>query len=127
MMWGKANEPMQQQLDSAENTQLAAQKTWLQLNYRWMSHFFTEDDSAQGLLISRLQRRAVWIALAFMLQALSTTDFNQIAPFLKSFSSLFPLLLMVASFFAIWMALRPSNTQPEPSQNEPKRTTTFLQ
>ncbi len=92
-----------------------------------MRYFFVEDTSTGHLSISHLQQRAVWIAVAFMLQALSTTDFNQIAPFLKSFSSLFPLLLMLASFFAIWMALRPSRTQPELHWNEPKRTPTLWQ
>ena len=83
-----------------------------------------EDTSTGHLSISHLQRRAVWIAIAFMLQALSTTNFT---PLLKSFSSLGPLPLMLASFFAIWMALRPSRTQPERHQDVQKSTTTLWQ
>jgi uncharacterized membrane protein len=124
MMWGKANQSMQQQLALAENAQVPVKKTWLQ--YRWMRHFFMKDASTGDLSISHLQRRAVWIAVAFVLQALSTIDFT---PLLKSFNSLAPLPLTLASFFAMWMALRPtpSHTQKIQAVDEHKRTTTLWQ
>jgi uncharacterized membrane protein len=82
-----------------------------------------EDASTGHLSISHLQRRAVWIAIAFILQALSTTDFT---PLLKNFGSLGPLPLMLASFFAMWMALRPTSSHTE-IRDEQKRTTTLWQ
>lgn len=85
-----------------------------------------EDPATRKLSISSLQRRAVWIAFAFMLQGLSTTDFNQFTPFLKSFNALFPFLLMIASLFAMWMALRPSPTQGA-HQDGQKHTPTLFQ
>jgi uncharacterized membrane protein len=115
---------MQQQPALAEKLQIPAVRTWL--HFRWMRYFFTEDAATGKLSISHLQRRAVWIALAFMLQGLSTTDFNQLTPFLKSFNSLFPIALMIASLSAIWMALRPSRSQSEVLQDKQRQTTPTL-
>jgi uncharacterized membrane protein len=88
-----------------------------------MQYFFTKDPSTGDLSISHLQRRAVWIAIAFMLQGLSTTDFSS---FPKSFSPLGPLPLMLASFFAMWMALRPTSSHREMRDTQ-KKTTTLWQ
>jgi uncharacterized membrane protein len=121
MIWGKANQFMQQQPALTQTTQAPTQKTLLQ--YRWMRYFFTEDTAMGTSSISHIQRRAVWIALAFILQAISTTDFKGIFPFLKSFSSFLPTPLILASFFAIWMALRPSSPQIKGKQEKQKHTT----
>jgi uncharacterized membrane protein len=128
MIWGKANQFMQQQPALIQTTQAPTQKTLLQ--YRWMRYFFTEDTATGTCSISHIQRRAVWIALAFILQAVSTTDFNGIFPFLKSFSSFLPTPLILASFVAIWMALRPSSPKIQEKQDKQKyttHTTTLLQ
>jgi uncharacterized membrane protein len=121
MIWGKANQFMQQQPALTQTTQAPTQKNLLQ--YRWMRYFFTEDTAMGTSSISHIQRRAVWIALAFILQAISTTDFKGIFPFLKSFSSFLPTPLILASFFAIWMALRPSSPQIKGKQEKQKHTT----
>src|SRR5450432_2681828 len=121
MIWGKANQFMQQQPALTQTTQAPTQKTLLQ--YRWMRYFFTEDTATGTSSISHIQRRAVWIALAFILQAISTTDFKGIFPFLKSFSSFLPTPLILASFVAIWMALRPSSTQRRGKLGQQKHTT----
>ncbi len=126
MIWGKANQVMQQQPALTHTTQVPTQKPLLQ--YRWMRYFFTEDDATGIYSISHIQRRAVWIALAFILQAISTTDFNGIFPFLKPFNSFLPTPLIFASFFAIWMAFRrPSSHQAKAKQDKQKHTTTLLQ
>ena len=126
MIWGKANQVMQQQPALTHTTQVPTQKPLLQ--YRWMRYFFTEDDATGIYSISHIQRRAVWIALAFILQAISTTDFNGIFPFLKPFNSFLPTPLIFASFFAIWMAFRrPSSPQAKAKQDKQKHTTTLLQ
>ncbi|MBV9617076.1 MAG: hypothetical protein JO031_16610, partial [Ktedonobacteraceae bacterium] len=124
MMWGKAYRFMHQQPALLQTTQPAAGKAWLQ--YRWMRHFFIEDTTTGKRSILLIQRRAVWIAVAFILQALSTTNFTQIAPFLKPFSSLCPLPFMLASFFAIWMALRPARSRTKIHRDERKQTTPTL-
>lgn len=116
---------MQQQPALTPTTQAPTRKTWLQ--YRWMRYFFTEDTATGTYSISHIQRRAVWIALAFILQAISTTDFNNIFPFSKSFNAFLPSPLIFASFFAIWMALRPSSPHKKREQNTQKHTTTLLQ
>ena len=39
--------------------------------WRWMRHFFTEDTSPDNHTIIDLQRRATWIGVAIILQALN--------------------------------------------------------
>lgn len=84
--------------------------------YRWMRYFFTEDISPDNRSIVDLQRRAVWIGLALILQSLNQIDQslnaierNWYLPFLVLFGSLLPLVLILGSFFAMWMAFRPVN------------------
>src|SRR6266516_5537438 len=108
MMWSKANGDMEQRSVLEQTTPSGTKKTWF--NYRWMRYFFTEDVSPDNRRIIELQRRAVWIAVAFILQALNEIDHNWYIPYLMSFGSLIPLALMLGSFIAMWMALRPSNS-----------------
>ena len=70
---------------------------------RIINYFFTNND---------LQRRATWIALALILQALNEIDHNYYLPWLKQFTSLPPLFLLLGSFYALWMAIRPAQIQP---------------
>jgi uncharacterized membrane protein len=128
MIWGKANQFMQQQPALVQTTQTPTKRIWFQ--YRWMRYFFTEDTATGTSSISHIQRRAVWIALAFTLQAISTTDFSIFFPFSKPFSAFLPTPLILASFVAIWMALRPSSPQQKEKQEKYKQithTTTLLQ
>jgi len=109
MMWSKANGDMEQRSVLEQTTPSGTKKTWF--NYRWMRYFFTEDVSPDNRRIIELQRRAVWIAVAFILQALNEIDHNWYIPYLMSFGSLIPLALMLGSFIAMWMALRPASSR----------------
>jgi uncharacterized membrane protein len=77
----------------------------------WLRVFFTEEDTPATLQTRDLQQRASWIALALILQALNEIDYHCYSPYLKQYSSLPPLLLLIGSFTALWMAIRPSQPQ----------------
>jgi len=81
-----------------------AKNTW-----QWMRHFFTEDTSSDNRPIIELQRRATWVGVALILQALNEIPrkfFIPYVPFLKSWSGIIPFVLVLGSLVAIWMALR---------------------
>jgi uncharacterized membrane protein len=93
--------------------------------YRWMRHFFTEDVSPDNHPTVQLQRRAVWIGLALILQALNEIDYNWYIAFvptnIKPFGSLIPLTLITGSFIAMGMAIRPSSIKQQARQGSPRR------
>ncbi len=111
---------MAQRVALEQTIQTETKHTWL--NYRWMRYFFSEDTSADNRPILDIQRRAVWISIAFILQALNEIDHNWYMPYLTPFGSLIPLALMLGSFFAMWMALRPARAQAKSQhqQNQPR-------
>src|SRR5579859_815600 len=74
---------------------------------RIINYFFIKHHTPATHVISDLQRRAIWIALALILQALNEIDHNYYLPILKQFASLPPLFLLLGSFYALWMAIRP--------------------
>ena len=76
-----------------------------------INYFFTNNKTSSAHNISDLQRRATWIALALILQALNEIDHNYYLPILKQFTSLPPLFLLLGSFYALWMAIRPAQAQ----------------
>ncbi len=81
-----------------------------------MRHFFTEDVSPDNRPIVELQRRAVWIAIALLLQAANEIDHDYYISFLGPAGSLIPFALILGSFYAMWMALRPSGTRTQRQQ-----------
>ncbi len=91
------------------------------LSQRWMRYFFTEDVSPDNRLVVELQRRATWIGLALILQALNEIDHNLYFPLIQPFGSLIPLILILGSFYAIWMAFRPVRKQRLYTQKHPTR------
>lgn len=86
-----------------QTTQTQPQRQFL--SYKWMNYFFTDGSSPDSEDIARLQRRAVWIAVAILLQAA-----NEI-PRIASVSALIPFILILSSFFALWQALRPEKAK----------------
>jgi len=86
-----------------------------------MRYFFTEDVSPDNRLVVELQRRATWIGLALVLQAINEIDHDWYFPLIKPFGSLIPLMLILGSFYAIWMAFRPARTQALYTQKHPTR------
>src|SRR5450755_626544 len=94
-----------------QDTHIKTKHAWF--DYRWMRYFFSEDTSAANHSTLDLQRRAVWIAVALLLQALNEVDHNLYIPYLGPFGSLIPLALLLGSFIAMWMALRPAHARAE--------------
>lgn len=103
---------MAQQSVLGQSTLLKDKRTTVA--YKWMRHFFTEDVSSHTRPVVDLQRRAVWIGLALLLQAGNEIDHNWYMPFVMPFGSLIPLALFLGSFVALWMAFRPAKTTATP-------------
>ncbi len=101
------------------------QKAQTTNRYRWMRHFFTEDVSPDNLPIVQLQRRAVWVGLALILQALNEIDYGWIMSFLPSYIKplqyMIPFVVITGSFIAIGMAIRPNNMQQQVQQQDRPR------
>src|SRR5450759_5868694 len=72
-----------------QDTHIKTKHAWF--DYRWMRYFFSEDTSAANHSTLDLQRRAVWIAVALLLQALNEVDHNLYIPYLGPFGSLIPV------------------------------------
>src|SRR5436309_2673045 len=89
--------------------------------WKWMRHFFSEDVSPDNSPVVELQRRALWIGLALILQAPNEIDHNFYMPYLKSFGSLIPFALILGSFIAIVMAFRPTSLKQQAQQGQPRR------
>ena len=86
-----------------------------------MQRFFTEDVSPDNYPIVELQRRAVWISIALILQAFNEIDHNWYIPYLNPFGSLIPLVLIAGSFIAMAMAFRPASKNQQALQDRPRR------
>ena len=95
----------------------AARHQWP--SYGWMRYFFTEDVSPDNRLVVELQRRATWIGLALVLQAINEIDHDWYFTYIKPFGSLIPLFLILGSFYAIWRAFRPARKQRLSTQEYP--------
>ncbi len=104
----KRTATMQQLSVPTQTTRLEVKQTTA---YQWMSYFFTGATSADHGPVADLQRRAVWIGLALVLQTLNEIDHGWYFPYLMPVGSLIPFALIVGSFFAMWMAFRPAKAQ----------------
>ncbi len=85
-----------------------------------MRYFFTEDVSPDNRSIIDLQTRAVWIALALILQSLivlqqtlNVIALNPNMPFVEFFGAMLQFALLLGSFFAMWMAFRPRSIRKQ--------------
>ncbi len=87
--------------------------------YRWMHRFFTEDVSPDNHPIIGLQRRAVWISIAIILQALN--EVNWYMPASNPLKSLIPFALITGSFIAMAMAFQPASKQQQVLHDHPRR------
>ncbi|HEX9133822.1 MAG TPA: glycosyltransferase 87 family protein [Ktedonobacteraceae bacterium] len=95
--------------------------------WRWMRHFFSEDMSPDNHPVIELQRRATWVGIALVLQALNEIDrryYLPYVPFLKPWGGMIPFVLVLGSFAAIWMAFRPTTLK---QQAERARGSSLLQ
>ncbi len=84
--------------------------------WRWMRHFFSEDISPDNHPVIELQRRATWVGIALVLQALNEIDrqyYLPYVPFLKPWGGMIPFVLVLGSFAAMWMAFRPTTLKQQ--------------
>ncbi len=77
----------------------------------WMRSFFIEDASPDSASIVDLQRRACWIGVALILQALNEVTFLflvdfPIVPVLTPWAGFISFCLISGSLVALWMAFR---------------------
>jgi len=82
---------------------------------RWMRYFITEDIWPEHAPIRDLQRRACWIGLALILQALNEAValvpvYLPGVPFLTLCIGLISFSLITGSLIALWTALRPAGS-----------------
>ncbi len=96
--------------------------------YRWMRHFFTEDVSPDNHPLIGLQRRAVWIGMALILQSSNEIPYYWYMPYIQPFGSLVPFVLLLGSFAALYMAFRPTTLKQKTQdvRKHPRRWQRFL-
>jgi len=95
--------------------------------WRWMRHFFSEDMSPDNHPVIEIQRRATWVGIALIFQALNEIDrrfYLAYVPFLKPWGGMIPFVLVLGSFAAMWMAFRPTTRK---QQGERSRGASLLQ
>ncbi len=111
---------MQQRSVFTQTTYTTQKK--LPLYPHWMRHFFTDDVSPDSRPIMDLQRRATWIGSALILQTLSEIEHAPLISSYLPFGSIISSTLMAISFFALWMAFRPTNLpqQARMLQSQPR-------
>ena len=105
-------------IDSKITVNEITQKNQPLLSYSWMDYFFT---TTSAHVTRDLQRRATWVALALILQALNVLNEmvrNSYLPILQQWTSLPPLLLFLGSFYALWMAIRPAQLLQQKNARE---------
>lgn len=80
---------------------------------RWMRYFFTENISPDSASLTDSQRRACWIGVALILQALNEVTllvlvYFPLVPLLAPWASLISFVLIAGSLVSLWMAFRPA-------------------
>ena len=91
-----------------------------QNRWQWMRHFFTEDTSPDIHPIIELQRRATWIGVALILQALNEIPrkyYIPYVPFLQPWTEIIPFILVLGSLVAMCMAFRPTSRKRQVEQS----------
>jgi Glycosyltransferase family 87 len=91
-----------------------------QNRWQWMRHFFTEDTSPENHPIIELQRRATWIGVALILQALNEIPrkyYVPYVPFLQPWSDIIPFFLVLGSLVAMCFAFCPTSRKRRAEQS----------
>ncbi|MEO7021593.1 MAG: hypothetical protein ABI234_15685 [Ktedonobacteraceae bacterium] len=102
---------MEQQLVFPEMKKNAQPRRFALAKAKILSTFFAVDRSPDNHQIVDLQRRACWIGLALVLQALNEINVHwyvPYVPFLQAWEGLIPFALILGSFYMMWKAFRPS-------------------
>ena len=116
-----------------EQNAVLTQTTGLENNrtsrwHRWMRHFFTEDVSPDNHPLVELQRRAIWIGLALILQSFNEIPHQLYANLPRTYVSVILFVLFLGSFAALIMAFRPTTLkqQAQDVQKHPRRWQRFV-
>src|SRR5579859_2095640 len=93
---------------------------------RWMRSFFTENASPGSASLTDLQRRACWIGVALILQALNEVTllvlvYFPLVPPLAPWAGLISFGLITGSLIALWMAFRPATLSTSQEKAESPR------
>ena len=95
--------------------------------WRWMRRFLLEESSPLQRPLVEMQRRAGWICIAVVLQALNEIDYHwylSYIPALLPWGAFISFFLILGSLVAIWMTIRPRKMHKsagEPAQKRPHR------
>jgi len=73
---------------------------------KWLSCFFTEKTDSGKCGAGSLQRSALWIGLAMVLQAFNEIGHDWFLSYFGMAGQLVPFGLYLGSFLALWQALR---------------------
>jgi len=107
---GETREYMEQQLALPQKQTHSLPQRFDLFKHSILSAFFAVDRSPDNRSIIDLQRRACWIALAMALQALNEANAIFVAPnvpFMKPWAGTLSFILILGSFFTMWVAFRP--------------------
>jgi hypothetical protein len=88
-------------------TEANEQKVTTRARNSWWQLFFTKDSSPDSHEMREWQNRALWVGIALVLQSLNEIRHSLYMPYLMPYGSLIPPALMIGSFVALGMALRP--------------------
>src|SRR5579859_5013670 len=96
---------------------------------RWMRFFLAESTSPDSASVIDLQRRACWIGVALILQALNEATllvlvYFPLVPLLAPWASLISFGLIAGSIIALWIAFRPAPLRQKEvvmAQRRPRR------
>ena len=86
-----------------------------------LSTFFATDRSPDNYQVVDLQRRACWIGLALILQALNEINvhwYMSALPFLLPWENFIPFGLTLGSFYMMWRAFRPRTLRQQTQRLE---------
>jgi hypothetical protein len=92
--------------------------------FGWMRRFLVDEASPLHRPIVEVQRRASWICIAIIAQALNEVDYHwylSYVPFLLPWAAFIPFFLFLSSFVAMIMAIRPSRPRQQTGESVQKR------
>ncbi|HYB00073.1 MAG TPA: hypothetical protein VED37_07625 [Ktedonobacteraceae bacterium] len=102
--------PLSEEISQSSNTR--SKKDRNKARWLWMRHFYTLDTSPDNLAIIDLQRRASWIGVALILQALNEIPrkyYLPYVPFLASWDAIISFVLILGSLVAMCIAFLPAS------------------
>jgi hypothetical protein len=113
---GEKRDYMEQQLILPQTETVSHQRRFASFKAKMLSLFFAVDKSPDNRPVIDLQRRACWIGVALILQALNEIDrrwYIAYVPFLRPWGGSLSFALVLGSFLMMWMAFRPTTLRKQ--------------